>query len=88
MEIHDEIIENNNSNPINIPNNKEEKEPNLNFWNKFYKKSNSFIIDLFHGIFKDEIRSKNKHHILNTKFRIYNMIELPNIDFISNDNIY
>ena len=87
MEIHDEINENNNSNPINIPDNKEEKEPYLNFWNKFYKKNNSFIIDLFHGIFKDEIRCIN-NHILNTKFRIYNMIELPIIEFISNDNIY
>ena len=86
MEIHDEINENNNSNPKNIPDNIEEKRPYLNFWNKFYKKNNSFIIDLFHGIFKDEIKCK-EDHILNTKFRIYNMIELPIIEFISNKNI-
>ena len=87
MEIHDEINKNNNSKPKNIPTNTKEIDPYLNFWNKFYKKNNSFIIDLFHGIFKDEIRCKN-NHILNTKFRIYNMIELPIIEFISNDNIY
>lgn len=86
MEIHDEINENNNSNPNNIPDNNEEKKPYLNFWNKFYKKNNSFIIDLFHGIFKDEIRCE-REHILNTKFRIYNMIELPIIEFIENEKI-
>ena len=87
MEIHDEINQPKKSEPINIPDNNEEKEPYLNFWNKFYKKNNSFIIDLFHGIFKDEVICINNHR-LNIKFRIYNMIELPIIEFISNDKIY
>ena len=87
MEIHDEINQPNKSEPINIPDNNEEKEPYLNFWNKFYKKNNSFIIDLFHGIFKDEVICAYNHR-LNIKFRIYNMIELPIIEFISNDKIY
>ena len=116
MEIHDEINENNNLNPIDFQceekekekdekekekdekeKEKEEKEKEKDekekekelyskFRNKFYKKNNSFIIDLFHGIFKDEIKCQ-KDHILNIKFRIYNMIELPIIEFIKNETI-
>ena len=87
MEIHDEINQPRESKPFNIPDNNEEREVYLNFWNKFYKKNNSFIIDLFHGIFKDEVKCI-KNHKLNIKFRIFNMIELPIIEFISNDKIY
>jgi len=87
MEIHDEINQPRESKPFNIPKNNEEREVYLNFWNKFYKKNNSFIIDLFHGIFKDEVKCI-KNHKLNIKFRIFNMIELPIIEFISNDKIY
>ena len=50
----------------------------------FINKNNSFLIDLFYGKLIKEIYCINGHRI-SIKFQIYNIIELPIMEYINND---
>ena len=71
----------------NFPNNINDQEMKKQFerLNKlFINKNNSFLIDLFYGKLIKEIYCIKGHRI-SIKFQIYNIIELPIMEYINND---
>ena len=50
----------------------------------FINKNNSFLIDLFYGKLIKELYCEKGHRI-NIKFQIYNIIELPIMEYVNND---
>ena len=61
------------------------KEEDKQYFNKFYQKffkrnRNSFIIDLFYGVFRTEYYCKKCNSTFNTKFSSFNILELPVIE--------
>jgi len=71
----------------NFPNNINDQEMKKQFerLNKlFINKNNSFLIDLFYGKLIKEIYCRKGHRI-SIKFQIYNIIELPIMEYINND---
>ena len=68
---------------------KEEDEEYFNkFYQKFFKRNrNSFIIDLFYGVFRTEYYCKKCKSTFNTKFSSFNILEIPASEIHSFKNI-
>ena len=66
----------NNIKTINIPKDKSDKEIFEKFYDRFFKKNNSFLLNLFYGILKKDIFCPNNHKI-KVNFQRFNSIDLP-----------
>ena len=72
------------------------KEEDEEYFNKFYQKffkrnNNSFIIDLFYGVFRTEYYCKKCNCTFNTKFSSFNILEIPTSEihsFKNNEPLY
>ena len=61
-----------------------EKAPYDKLYKKFFlRKGDSFILNLFYGIFKIKYFCKNCGNMNSIKFNVYNMIELPLVNLIT-----
>lgn len=71
---------------------KEDEEYFNKFYQRFFKrKRNSFIIDLFYGVFRTEYYCKKCNSTFNTKFSSFNILEIPATDiqsFKNNEPLY
>ena len=70
----------------------EDEEYFKKFYQKFFKRNrNSFIIDLFYGVFRTEYYCKKCESTFNTKFSSFNILEIPaseNPSFWNNEPLY
>ena len=62
---------------INFPKEKKEKEIFEKFYDNYIKENNSFLLNLFYGIFKKEIYCLNKHKV-SMDFELFNSIKIQN----------